>query len=89
MKNISEKEKIILEYIKKFNKIANSDARENLGLKKHESIKLFNKLLEKNYIEKHGTGKGIYYTMNYSEDEKNIKKLENINEQLEKLKKQI
>lgn len=61
MSNISSKEKSILEYILKNEKITNKDARENLKISKHEATDSFNSLLEKKYIEKFGNGKGTYY----------------------------
>lgn len=90
MKNISKDEKIILEYLVKFGKINNKDARENLGLKKHELVEIFNALIKKDYLERCGVGRGIYYILKCSsEDEKRIRAIERINEEFERLKKQI
>lgn len=83
------KEKKILEYILKHNKITNKDAREKLDFSKHEATDTFNFLLEKKYIEKLGIGKGTYYKLNLNENEEKIKMLENISEIIENIKNKI
>lgn len=82
-------EKRILEYLVKNNTITNKEAREKLGLSKHEATDTCNKLLHKKYIEKIGTGKGTYYQLKYSEDEKKMKLLENIDEAFRMIKNKI
>lgn len=87
--NLTPEEKKVLEFILKNKKISNKEAREKLDFSKHGATDMFNNLIQKEYIEKIGSGKGTYYIMKYSEDDKKIRIIENINEILETLKKHI
>ena len=72
----------------KFEKITNKDVRDNFGLKKHEIVELFNTLIEKDYIERVGAGRGAHYIIKYSsENDKKIRDILKINEKIEKIKK--
>lgn len=46
-------------------------------------------LIEKEYIERVGLGRGTFYKLKLSEDEEKIKLLENINETFRKIKQNI
>jgi len=56
---------------------------------KHEATDTFNRLLEKEYIQKKGTGRGTFYVMKYSEEKQRMKLLGDISEILEVLKKSV
>ncbi|WP_294705418.1 RNA-binding domain-containing protein [uncultured Fusobacterium sp.] len=82
----NEKQRLIIEYVVKNLKITNSEARENLSLKKHEAAELFNKLIEKGYLERNGIGRGIYYTLKCSEEEAKTRLIGQVSYLVEKLK---
>ena len=82
----NEKERLIVEYVLKNLRITNTQARENLNLKKHEAADLFNRLIEKGYLERNGVGRGIYYTLNCSEEEAKTRLIGQVSYLVEKLK---
>lgn len=82
----NEKERLILEYVLKNLRITNVQARENLNLKKHEAADLFNKLIEKGYLQRNGIGRGIYYTLNCSEEESKTRLIGQVSYLVERLK---
>ncbi len=87
--DLDDQEKDILKHIMKYKQINNKTAREGLSMTKHEATDTFNRLLEKEYIEKKGTGRGTFYVMKYSEEKQRMKLLGDISEILEALKKSV
>lgn len=75
-----------MEYVLKNLRITNVQARENLNLKKHEAADLFNKLIEKGYLQRNGIGRGIYYTLNCSEEESKTRLIGQVSYLVERLK---
>lgn len=82
-------EKNILHYLLKHYQITNKEARENFNYSKKKVNSLFESLIEKEYIERVGLGRGTFYKLKLSEDEEKIKLLENINETFRKIKQNI
>lgn len=82
-------EKNILHYLLKHYQITNKEARESFNYSKKKVNSLFESLIEKEYIERVGLGRGTFYKLKLSEDEEKIKLLENINETFRKIKQNI
>lgn len=89
MKLDTEEEKKVMEYVIKNLKITNLKAREELGLTKHTATDTFNNLLNKDYLERKGSGKGIYYILRCSEEENRTRFLGQVLDIVEFLKKEI
>mgnify|MGYP000202088480 CR=1 FL=1 len=89
IENIGETEKRILSLLLIHKTLSNKQVRENLDITKYESITALNSLVEKAYIEKTGEGAGTKYIFKYSDDIKEYKILENINDIFMSLKREI
>lgn len=63
-KDFNNKEKLIIDYVKKNGKINNKVCRELLRLEKSAVIDILNKMVEKNIIYRHGNGPATYYDLN-------------------------
>lgn len=63
MKELSEEEKIIMNYLKTENKINRKIGMQLLGVSKSTLLRIFKSLEEKGLIKKEGKGKNIYYML--------------------------
>ncbi|MGL6065180.1 MAG: winged helix-turn-helix transcriptional regulator [Fusobacteriaceae bacterium] len=61
--NLNEKEKIIIAYILKHDKITNSEIQNLLNISRGSALSLLNKLIEKEYLKKNGTHKSVHYSL--------------------------
>ncbi len=59
--SLSNEEKQILDYLVTNHKIKNSNIQKEFDLTRSQAGTLLKKLVEKNYIKKHGIGKNTYY----------------------------
>lgn len=85
---LNENEKLLLKRITKSKILTTKQAMEILNLKRDATLKVFNSLINKNYIEKKGNGRSIKYVLkeNY-EDE--LATMEHLFREMRKLRDKI
>jgi len=54
---------LIMEFLKKYKKITNSQVRELLGIDRNKAFRILKKLANENKIKKSGKGRGAYYEL--------------------------
>lgn len=63
LNNLNKREKHVLIYLLTHKTVSNKDIQENFNLTKNQTTKLFNKLIEKEYLKKSGVGRGTFYKL--------------------------
>jgi len=63
MKGLSERQRIIVEYLKKHEKISRGECMKLLNMSKDTAFREFLTLQKKDILIRHGRGKNVYYTL--------------------------